>query len=73
MTVAYYSSITESEGEWTILRFSGEKKPKPTQLDHQACSKFSRKCLQRQNVIVFKTSMEKTHMKELRTLKILKW
>lgn len=31
------------------------------------------KLLQRQNATVFKTRMEKTHMKELRTLKILKW
>lgn len=47
---------------------------KPPHLHLQACCTFPPpKLLQRQNVIVFKTRMAKTHMKELRTLKTLKW
>lgn len=55
------------------IKIQRGKKAKKSHLDQQACCTFPPKLLQRQNAIVFKTRMEKTHMKELRTLKILKW
>lgn len=55
------------------IKIQGQKKKNQTHLDQQACCTFPLKLLQRQNGIVFKTRIEKTHMKELRTLKILKW
>lgn len=46
---------------------------KPQHLHLQARCTFPPKLHQKQNGIVFKTRMAKTHMKELRTLKTLKW